>query len=64
MAYVGRARARLDQGNKTGAAADAALVPAGFVINATAENAPPTPEPDSDVQPGGRCLGRRRLIVR
>lgn len=40
MAYVGRARARLDAGNKTGAAADAALVPAGFVINATAENAP------------------------
>jgi len=40
MAYVGRARARLNQGNKTGAAADAALVPAGFVINATAENAP------------------------
>lgn len=40
MAYVGRARARLDQGNKTGAAADAALVPAGFVINATSENAP------------------------
>jgi hypothetical protein len=31
MAYVGRARARLDQGNKAGAAADAALVPAGFV---------------------------------
>jgi starch-binding outer membrane protein, SusD/RagB family len=40
MAYVGRARARLDQGNKTGATADAALVPAGFVINATSENAP------------------------
>jgi hypothetical protein len=40
MAYVGRARARLDQGNKTGAAADAALVPPGFVINATAENSP------------------------
>ena len=40
MAYVGRARARLDQGNKTGASADAALVPAGFVINATSENAP------------------------
>ena len=40
MAYVGRARARLDQGNKSGAAADAALVPAGFVINATSENAP------------------------
>lgn len=40
MAYVGRARARLDQGNKAGAAADAALVPASFVISATAENAP------------------------
>jgi len=40
MAYVGRARARLDQGNKAGAAADAALVPSGFVINATSENAP------------------------
>jgi hypothetical protein len=40
MAYVGRARARLDQGNKTGAAADAGLVPSGFVQNATAENAP------------------------
>ena len=40
MAYVGRARARLDQGNKTGATADAALVPAGFVMNATAENSP------------------------
>lgn len=40
MAYVGRARARLDQGNKTGAAADAALVSAGFVLNATSENAP------------------------
>lgn len=34
-AYVGRARVRLYQGNKTGAAADAALVPAGFVYNAT-----------------------------
>ncbi len=40
MAYVGRARARLDQGNKAGAATDAALVPAGFVIYATSENAP------------------------
>jgi hypothetical protein len=30
LAYVGRARARLDQGKKTEAAADAALVPAGF----------------------------------
>jgi hypothetical protein len=40
MAYVGRARARLDQGNSAGATADAALVPAGFVINATSENSP------------------------
>jgi hypothetical protein len=31
MAYVGRARTRLDLGNLAGAAADAALVPAGFV---------------------------------
>ena len=35
MARVGRARARLDLGNLAGAAADAALVPAGFVRNAT-----------------------------
>jgi hypothetical protein len=35
MAYVGRARTRLDRGNLTGAAADAALVPAGFVRTAT-----------------------------
>ena len=34
-AYVGRARVRLFQGNKAGAAADAALVPAGFVFNTT-----------------------------
>jgi starch-binding outer membrane protein, SusD/RagB family len=34
MAYVGRARARLDLGNLAGAAADAALVPAGFVRTA------------------------------
>jgi len=33
-AYVGRARVRLFEGNKTGAATDAALVPAGFVLNA------------------------------
>jgi len=33
-AYVGRARVRLFQGNKAGAAADAALVPADFVLNA------------------------------
>jgi hypothetical protein len=35
LALVGRARARLDLGNKEGAAADAALVPAGFVVEAT-----------------------------
>jgi hypothetical protein len=40
MAYVGRARARLDQGNKSGAATDAALVSPGFVITAAAENSP------------------------
>ena len=34
-AYVGRARVRLFQGNKAGAATDAALVPAGFVLNAS-----------------------------
>ena len=34
MALVGRARARLDLKNLTGAAADANLVPAGFVRNA------------------------------
>ncbi len=34
-AYVGRARVRLFKGNKTGAAADAALVPSGFVLNAS-----------------------------
>ena len=37
LAYMGRARARLDQGNLTGADADAKLVPAGFVYNATAD---------------------------
>ena len=35
LAYVGRARARLDQGDIAGAAADAALVPPDFVWNAT-----------------------------
>jgi len=35
--YVGRARVRLFQGNKTGAAEDAALVPAGFVLNASTD---------------------------
>ena len=34
MALVGRARARLNQGNVSGAASDAAQVPAGFVHNA------------------------------
>src|SRR5205814_6616060 len=36
-AYVGRARVRLFQGNKSGAAADAALVPKGFVLNASTD---------------------------
>jgi hypothetical protein len=35
LALVGRARARLDLGDEEGAAADAALVPAGFVVEAT-----------------------------
>lgn len=35
MAYVGRARARLNQGDDAGAEADAREVPAGFVKNAT-----------------------------
>jgi starch-binding outer membrane protein, SusD/RagB family len=35
MSYVGRARARLNLGNAAGARADAALVPAAFVRNAT-----------------------------
>ena len=35
-AYVGRARARLDQGNLAGAREDAVLVPAGFVYNVSA----------------------------
>jgi hypothetical protein len=34
LATAGRARTRLDQGNAEGAAADAALIPAGFVWNA------------------------------
>ncbi len=37
-AYVGRARARLDKGNKAGAADDASKVPAGFVLSASADN--------------------------
>ena len=35
LATLGRARVRLDQGNKTGADADAKLIPQGFVLNAT-----------------------------
>ncbi|HEX9106703.1 MAG TPA: RagB/SusD family nutrient uptake outer membrane protein [Longimicrobiales bacterium] len=35
LARVGRARARLEQGNLAGAASDAAAVPDGFVFNAT-----------------------------
>ena len=38
FALGGRARANLDKGNKTAARADAALVPAAFVWNATASN--------------------------
>lgn len=37
-ALVGRARARIGKGNRTGAAADAALVPLSFVLNASADN--------------------------
>lgn len=37
--YAGRARARIDQNNRTGARTDAALVPAGFVFNMTADDA-------------------------
>jgi starch-binding outer membrane protein, SusD/RagB family len=39
-ARAGRARVRLYQNNLTGAAADAQLVPSGFVFNATAANDP------------------------
>ncbi|MBI4539718.1 MAG: RagB/SusD family nutrient uptake outer membrane protein [Gemmatimonadetes bacterium] len=41
MALVGRARARLNLGTKSQAAADARLVPAGFVKNATYSSASP-----------------------
>lgn len=44
MATVGRARVRLDLGNKAGAAADAALVPAGFVRNAEFSETTPARE--------------------
>ena len=37
-ALVGRARARLGKGDRSGAAADAARVPLSFVLNATADN--------------------------
>jgi len=37
LAYMGRARARLDQNNLTGADEDAKQVPPGFVYNATAD---------------------------
>ena len=44
LALVGRARARLDMGKKTEAAADAALVPDGFVWYATYGNEDPVRE--------------------
>jgi hypothetical protein len=42
LALVGRARARLDLGKTQAAAADAALVPQGFVFNSTHSSADPT----------------------
>ena len=44
MATTGRARVRLDLGNLAGAAADAALVPAGFVRNAEYSEVTPARE--------------------
>jgi hypothetical protein len=44
MATVGRARVRLDLGNLAGAAADAALVPSGFVRNAEYSEVTPARE--------------------
>ncbi len=44
MATAGRARVRLDLGNLPGAAADAALVPAGFVRNAEFSETTPARE--------------------
>jgi hypothetical protein len=44
MARVGRARVRLNLGNKAGAAADAKLVPKGFVFNATYSGTTPRRE--------------------
>jgi hypothetical protein len=38
MAYTGRARAKLDKGDLAGARADAALVPASFILNMTASS--------------------------
>jgi hypothetical protein len=37
LAYVGRARARINRGNRPGAAEDAARVPVAFIYNATAD---------------------------
>jgi len=37
LAYVGRARSRINRGQKIGAASDAALVPVSFVFSATAD---------------------------
>jgi len=37
LAYVGRARSRINRGQKAGAASDAALVPVSFVYSATAD---------------------------
>jgi hypothetical protein len=44
LALVGRARARLDLGDKAGAGADAALVPPGFVLQATRSGTKPRRE--------------------
>ena len=41
LALVGRARAKLDKGDLAGARADAVLVPADFVYNATTSNTAP-----------------------
>ena len=44
LALLGRARARLDLGDMTGAAADAALIPTGFRVDATYSAAKPQRE--------------------
>ncbi len=44
LALLGRARARLGLGDKLGAAADAALIPQGFVYNSTHSGAKPRRE--------------------